>query len=427
MEKKMIIDSTEVLATIASTFFSVHVIDLVDDTFTEYKSHAGINGYMNGFTNAADTMRHIMENRVTDNFKEQILEFSNLRTIGQRLKGKKALSEEFLGKSIGWVKETFITMETDADGTPTKVIHTIEGIGEQKEREEILLRMSHRDALTGCLNRLAYNEKITCLKKKPLENTVYMSFDLNCLKILNDRYGHDAGDELIMGAAECLLECLGKYGKIYRNGGDEFVSIIPATPEEFTSIKSNLTHKISNWHGKSVDELYISIGYAPSWEFPGVNILELAKISDERMYKDKNEFYKRKGIDRRGQQVAYNAVCASYDKILKLNLTYDTHTVIRMNAAERSSFAGYSSKTIEWLEGFAYFGIHKEDQEKFLSKANGDFLKAHFAAGNEKLQLTYRRNFGGVYKKASIEFIRAEDYRDDNQSVYVFVKEIDFE
>lgn len=426
MEKKIIIDSNEVLATIASTFFSVHVIDLVDDTFTEYKSHVGINGYMNGFTNAADTMRKIMENRVTDNFKEHILEFSNLRTIGQRLKGKKALSEEFLGKSIGWVKETFITMETDADGTPTKVIHTIEGIGEQKQKEETLLRMSYRDALTGCLNRLAFNEKIACLNKNQPKDLVYMTFDLNCLKMLNDRYGHDAGDELIMGAAECILKCLRQHGSVYRNGGDEFVAIIHSTPTEFASIKTKLKNTISTWRGKVISELYLSIGYACSWEFPGVSILELAKISDERMYKDKSIFYKNKGIDRRGHQVAYAAICSSYNKIIKFNLTYDKHSIIHMDASERTAFAGYSSNTTEWLHGFAYYGVHKEDQEKFWQFTNREFLKSYFAEGNEKLQFTYRRNFSGTFKKASFEIVRAEDYKDNNQSLYIFVKDIDF-
>lgn len=423
----MIIDSTDVLATIAGTFFSVHVIDLVTDTFTEYKSHTEINGYMDGFTNAAATMQAIMDNTVADNDKERILKFSDLSTIGKRLKGKKSLSEEFVCNNIGWVKETFIVMTTDADGTPTKIIHTIEEIGEQKQKEALLLRMSYRDALTGCLNRMAYNEKIDCLMTKQLNDLVYMTFDLNCLKVINDRYGHDAGDELIIGAGNCLLDCLRAQGKIYRNGGDEFVAIINTNPTEFANIKAKLTEKFNSWHSESLNELYISMGYAPSWEYPGVSILELAKISEERMYNDKNDFYRRKGIDRRGHQVAYEAICASYNKIFKLNLTYDKHTIIRMDAKERTAFAGYSSKTTEWLRGFAYFGVHKDDQAKFLQFTSGDFLKAYFAEGNEKLQFTYKRNFNGTFKKASLEIVRAEDYKDDNQSLYVFVKDIDFE
>ena len=427
MDKQMVIDSTEVLTTIASTFFSVHVIDLVNDAFMEYKSHEEINGFMNGYSNAAATMHTIMANTVAENDRERVLKFSDLRTIGQRLKGKKTLTAEFICSNIGWVKETFIVMKTDTDGNPTNVIHTIEEIGEQKEKEAMLERMSYRDALTGCLNRMAYNEKIDCLIKEQLNNLVYMTFDLNCLKVINDRFGHDAGDELIIGAGNCLLDCLRAHGKIYRNGGDEFVAIINTNPTEFAGIKAKLIEKFNSWHSESLNELYISMGYAPSWEYPGVSILELAKISEERMYNDKNDFYRRKGIDRRGHQVAYEAICASYNKIFKLNLTYDKHTIIRMDAAERTAFAGYSSKTTEWSQGFAYFGVHKDDQAKFLQYTSGGFLKAYFAEGNDKLQFTYRRNFSGTFKKASLEIVRAEDYKDDNQSLYVFVKDIDFE
>ncbi|MBR5705734.1 MAG: diguanylate cyclase, partial [Deltaproteobacteria bacterium] len=57
----------------------------------------------------------------------------------------------------------------------------------------------------------------------PPEDLAVFSIDVNGLKTVNDSLGHDAGDELIRGAADCISAAFGQTGKCYRTGGDEFV------------------------------------------------------------------------------------------------------------------------------------------------------------------------------------------------------------
>lgn len=73
------------------------------------------------------------------------------------------------------------------------------------------------------------------------DDFVYASIDVNGLKIVNDEIGHAAGDELIKGAAKCMKEVIGSYGKVYRTGGDEFVSIFFASKEQLETIKMDLS------------------------------------------------------------------------------------------------------------------------------------------------------------------------------------------
>lgn len=79
------------------------------------------------------------------------------------------------------------------------------------------------DVLTGVFSRLAYHE---CLEQYadsvPTDLTVFL-MDINGLKGVNDALGHEAGDELICGAAQCITQAVGDRGKIFRIGGDEFV------------------------------------------------------------------------------------------------------------------------------------------------------------------------------------------------------------
>lgn len=84
--------------------------------------------------------------------------------------------------------------------------------------------MSNTDKMTGCFNRKAYDEDISEIRMD--SQFIYVSMDVNGLKIINDRQGHAAGDELICVAASCMKTRFDRYGKVYRMGGDEFAAIL---------------------------------------------------------------------------------------------------------------------------------------------------------------------------------------------------------
>ena len=99
------------------------------------------------------------------------------------------------------------------------------------------------DELTGCLNRRAYKDDLSGISLA--SEFVYAALDVNGLKGVNDTLGHNAGDELIHGAAECMKQCFGSYGKVYRIGGDEFVSIIFVDESELKKIREDFDEVIS--------------------------------------------------------------------------------------------------------------------------------------------------------------------------------------
>lgn len=164
-----------------------------------------------------------------------------------------------------------------------------------QECNEILLNMSITDALTGCYNRRAYEERILELSSKKIhEDFVYVSADLNGLKHVNDTYGHSAGDELISGAKLCLQSGFGHYGDVFRIGGDEFVALIYAKEKSLPEILENVNSVIRNWKGRCIDSLSLSIGCASHQEYPDLTVQELCKIADKKMYAAKKEFYQKK-------------------------------------------------------------------------------------------------------------------------------------
>ena len=177
------------------------------------------------------------------------------------------------------------------------MFYMLSRVMKEKYEKEKLLYISNTDELTRCFNRHAYEERINNLDLR--EEWIYISMDLNNLKHTNDSLGHAAGDELICAAANCMRESFGKYGNVYRIGGDEFVVIITGNTKEFQSIIESFDRRVAQWHGKLVDSMTISWGYVFSSEKEWDNIYDIAKEADERMYKNKERYYQESKIVRR--------------------------------------------------------------------------------------------------------------------------------
>jgi diguanylate cyclase (GGDEF)-like protein len=157
------------------------------------------------------------------------------------------------------------------------------------------------DPLTGLFNRYAYSKVLKEYEEAEAqpEDLVVFAMDINGLKKTNDSQGHEAGDELICGAARCIEKVFSGIGKCYRTGGDEFVVIsCPArcTPDE---LLNRLKAEAAAWRGKLVDELSISVGYACAADFPGKPLEDVVREADLVMYADKSDYYRRTGKDRR--------------------------------------------------------------------------------------------------------------------------------
>ena len=157
-----------------------------------------------------------------------------------------------------------------------------------------------KDAATGLYNRRALEEvRKRYGEKKPEPDLVYMIADVNGLKTANDTLGHDAGDEMIQGTAELLERNFGKYGTVYRIGGDEFAAILRISDEALDKVRRDFEQQAAQWHGEKVPELAVSCGYVRASEMPEADLEELSRKADERMYAAKEEYYLTSGKDRR--------------------------------------------------------------------------------------------------------------------------------
>ena len=152
------------------------------------------------------------------------------------------------------------------------------------------------DALTGVFSRLAYHEFLEQYTASVPADFVVFLMDINGLKGVNDALGHEAGDELICGAARCITEAVGERGKTFRIGGDEFVVLGQMTPSQAQEILTALQRIAAAWSGTKVETLSISAGCAFASDHPDFSVERLTKEADLAMYARKQEYYRAKKL-----------------------------------------------------------------------------------------------------------------------------------
>ncbi len=177
-------------------------------------------------------------------------------------------------------------LERDSEGNPIKVIGVIQDVTKQKENEEQLEYAAYNDFLTGLPNRRFYEENLLKYKTKEFFPLTIVMADINGLKLINDAFGHDSGDELLKSAANIIASSMREKDIAARIGGDEFVMILPnADKKRAENIIANINKKAEKIHVQSIS-LSISFGSKTMDDSTG-DIHELYRAAEDRMYREK--------------------------------------------------------------------------------------------------------------------------------------------
>lgn len=175
---------------------------------------------------------------------------------------------------------------TNQQGETLGVVLVFRDVTEAKAQEEKIKFLSYRDALTGIYNRAFFEEELKRLNTEDQMPLTMIMGDLDGLKIINDVFGHQIGDEALVKAAQIISSSCRDTDIVSRWGGDEFVVLLPKTPEYVGHKICNRIKKISSQTNVGDAKLGISLGCATKtgvmeeWE----NII---KMAEDNMYKNK--------------------------------------------------------------------------------------------------------------------------------------------
>ncbi len=171
-------------------------------------------------------------------------------------------------------------------------------MSELKKSKERFKELSMVDELTGLLNRRGFVRELEKQLQTSTRNrsTSFLLFlDLNDFKKINDRFGHEIGDEALMETAKILQATFRGSDTIGRFGGDEFAVLAPQVTDtdDSRAIHERIEENVRQWNreAKAEYELSLSFGIARFSPTTPCSVDELLKKADALMYKQK---YKRK-------------------------------------------------------------------------------------------------------------------------------------
>jgi diguanylate cyclase (GGDEF)-like protein len=189
-------------------------------------------------------------------------------------------------KEKKWKDNDILTMEL--------ISNIIASAFKRDQAEQDLLFQTFHDQLTGLYNRTFFQEEI---KRLNVERQLPISLiiaDINNLKIINDIFGHDQGDQLIKKVAEIFKEVCREEDVITRWGGDEFIILLPQSnveiAKEVCARIKNKTHETNELNLP----ISVALGYSVKENLKD-DFYKRIKIADKRMYENKLLFNRNSG------------------------------------------------------------------------------------------------------------------------------------
>ncbi|MGM0411137.1 MAG: PAS domain S-box protein [Bacillota bacterium] len=175
--------------------------------------------------------------------------------------------------------------EVDLELTELLIAHTSAAI-KRIRAEKRIKYLGYHDSLTDLYNRTYFEEEMSRLDvSRNLPFSIIVG-DLNNLKKVNDKYGHDCGDEVIKHAAEILQNSCREEDILARWGGDEFGLLLPSTDKSTAQkIASRIQREMTNYSYKDIN-VDLALGVATKTK-NSEDINEIFKEADDNMYENK--------------------------------------------------------------------------------------------------------------------------------------------
>jgi diguanylate cyclase (GGDEF)-like protein/PAS domain S-box-containing protein len=190
--------------------------------------------------------------------------------------------------------EWYNTPLADAAGKIMGFASLVQDITERLNTERTIHYMAHHDALTGLPNRRLMQDRLNqaiMSARRNQRHVAVLFLDLDRFKVVNDTLGHDTGDFILKDVAKRLVGCVREVDTVSREGGDEFVVILPdlERPEHARVVGDKILRELARPVEIGGHEIHVtpSIGIS-HYPNDATDVQQLLKHADNAMYQAKD-------------------------------------------------------------------------------------------------------------------------------------------
>lgn len=214
----------------------------------------------------------------------------NMRDEHLSVKRESVIYTPYLGQK--WFHSLIVPMYED--DRLSRLFVQLRDVSSYKKTEQESINQARKDELTGLLNRYGFVEGVNSAMAEADEphSSALLFVDMNYFKMVNDNFGHSAGDDLLRKLSEDIAQTVGDKGITARLGGDEFAVFLPrCTQAEAEELKLALRRKLVYPFitGDVAFEVSASIGVAVRSADSQITLDELLRSADADMYVVKRE------------------------------------------------------------------------------------------------------------------------------------------
>ena len=294
-----------------------------------------------------------------------------------------------------------------------------------------LREMGIIDSLTGLLNRNCFERTIENLDKNEYRNVACVYIDANGLHNINNRFGHEAGNNMLKAIAQALQSKFGS-DKTYRIGGDEFVVFTFGESEK--QIEDDI-ESIKN----DIEKQGYSISYGVSFSEVSTNAERFIKQAERNMLDNKYSYYHKKGVENNkdgdwtiskahinehDMDTFLSAVAPKFTGGYIVNFDDDTVRVIYVPEFFKSMLKITNGKFKEALRMYLNEKVDSKYHRNYEPFFDYEWIERQIQEGNVP-EIEFERTNGEL---AKMHIIKAPDYSENHrETVWIFetIKEVE--
>lgn len=227
----------------------------------------------------------------SNSLKEFNTLFAHVRQYGKLPRNR---CEKELIKSDGSVlyMDAVLDLTESEDGNSVELSADFRDISERKIAEQRLEVLAHKDSLTGLSNRHTFIELLEHaiqLAKRDNKTIAVLFVDVDGFKLVNDSFGHDAGDALLIEIATRMTSSLRNADHVARMGGDEFTVLLEdvSKRDEVSMVAQKLLTELSRPYLCCGHTCHVTASIGCAFYHDGISANQLIRKADLAMYQVK--------------------------------------------------------------------------------------------------------------------------------------------